>query len=368
MAKKINIVGKKAEQIQNTGPSLPRIEPSEFAAAIGAEPCGEPHSERLDPISLLALGNELLKRLRSTGGRPSLEGATELCKVPLRPEDVKALEEISKAIEQETDARPSLGQIASVILKSHLDLLRKQGETTEEEEKTMLQEFYGEVARYVRRGTDQIEYCKNLVEQKIEEDKTALLLKQRDEAVSDASIRRLWHHLEITLANTFRYTLLAGVCAVVEECVNAIVDRLLPDDEARKKALKNAEREVRERRGWANWLESRIQLMSTVANVNLSAQCQSDLRQFMDVITLRNCIGHAWGNVEKTDHPEQVREAVGRLASDEKEQNCEFASISPDGYLIIRKHMIPHALFLAVEIVDFVCGQMAQKASTGANT
>jgi hypothetical protein len=132
MAKKINIVGKKAERIQNTGPSLPRIKPSEFAAAIGAEPCGEPHSERLDPISLLALGNELLKRLRSTGGRPSLEGATEQCKVPLRPEDAKALEEIGKAIEQETDARPSLGQIASVILKLHLDLLRKQGQTTQD--------------------------------------------------------------------------------------------------------------------------------------------------------------------------------------------------------------------------------------------
>lgn len=41
MAKKINIVGKKAERIRNTGPSLPRIESSEFAATIGAEPCGE---------------------------------------------------------------------------------------------------------------------------------------------------------------------------------------------------------------------------------------------------------------------------------------------------------------------------------------
>jgi hypothetical protein len=133
MAKKINIVGKRAERIQNTGPSLPRIEPSEFAGALGAEPCGEPHFEHLDPISLLALGNELLKRLRSTGGRPSLEGATEQCKVPLRPEDMKALEEIAKAIEQETDSRPSLGQIASVILKLHLELLRNRAQTAHAE-------------------------------------------------------------------------------------------------------------------------------------------------------------------------------------------------------------------------------------------
>jgi hypothetical protein len=125
-------MGKKAERIHNTGPSLPRIEPSELAAAIGAAPCGEEHLKHLDPVALLALGNELLKRLRSTGGRPSLEGATEQCKVPLRPEDMKALEEIAKAVEQETDVRPSLGQIASVILKLHLDLLRTQGQTTQE--------------------------------------------------------------------------------------------------------------------------------------------------------------------------------------------------------------------------------------------
>jgi hypothetical protein len=124
MAKKINIVGKKAERIQNTGPSLPRIEPSEFAAALGAEPCGEAHSEHLDPISLLALGNELLKRLRSTGGRPSLEGATEQCKVPLRPEDIAALEQMQKAIEKETGTRPSIGQLASVILRRHLDAIK----------------------------------------------------------------------------------------------------------------------------------------------------------------------------------------------------------------------------------------------------
>jgi hypothetical protein len=123
MAKKMNIVGKKAERIRNTGPSLPRIEPSQFAEGIGAEPCHEEHSKMLDPISLLALGNELLKRLRSTGGRPSLEGATELCKVPLRPEDLSALEQLQKAIENETGTKPSLGQLASEMVRRQLELM-----------------------------------------------------------------------------------------------------------------------------------------------------------------------------------------------------------------------------------------------------
>jgi hypothetical protein len=133
MAKKINIVGAEAERIQDTGRALPRIEASELAAGLGAEPCGERLSGELDPISLAELGNELIKRLRSTGGRPSLTDATERCKVPLSPEDFAALEQIINAIEQQTGTKPSLGQIASVILRVHLDLLKKPTPTKQDE-------------------------------------------------------------------------------------------------------------------------------------------------------------------------------------------------------------------------------------------
>ena len=123
MAKKINIVGKALERIEIAGPALPRVEPADFAAALGAEPCSEPHTKRLDLISLGELGNELIKRLRSTGGRPSLEGTTERCKVPLTPDDIAKLEQIIAVMEAETGKRPALGQIASVILNIHLDSL-----------------------------------------------------------------------------------------------------------------------------------------------------------------------------------------------------------------------------------------------------
>jgi hypothetical protein len=124
MARKSNIVGKALERIDITGPALPRVEPAEFASALGAEACDEHHAKHLDLISLGELGNELIKRLRSTGGRPSLAGATQRCKVPLSPGDVADLEQIINAIEAKTGTRPALGQIASVILRAHLDLLK----------------------------------------------------------------------------------------------------------------------------------------------------------------------------------------------------------------------------------------------------
>jgi len=67
MAKKIKIIGNALDRIEITGPALPRVEPAEFAAALGAEPCGELRSKHLDLISL----GELLQRLRSVHAFPS---------------------------------------------------------------------------------------------------------------------------------------------------------------------------------------------------------------------------------------------------------------------------------------------------------
>src|SRR5258707_1382535 len=117
MTKKIDITGAVAERIQDTGPTLPQIDASELVDGIGAEPCGERQSVQLDPISLAHLGNELVQRLRSTGGRPSLADATERCKVPLSREDVAALSEIAATVQRTTGTKPSLAQIASIIIR-----------------------------------------------------------------------------------------------------------------------------------------------------------------------------------------------------------------------------------------------------------
>ena len=124
MAKKVKVIGTQPKRVRVVDRPQRRIEPSELAAALGAEPCGERFSGQLDPISLAEIGNELLKRRRSTGGRPSLADATERCKVPLSKEDVAALEEIVAAIERATGSKPALGEIASVIIRMHLHAVR----------------------------------------------------------------------------------------------------------------------------------------------------------------------------------------------------------------------------------------------------
>ncbi|MBM4071100.1 MAG: hypothetical protein FJ271_19460 [Planctomycetes bacterium] len=132
MAKKIITTGTPARRIETSGKPQRRIEHEEFAAALGAEPMSEAHSPNLDPMSLAALGSELLKRLRSSGGRPALADATEICRVPLSAEDVKTLEGMVAQVGESSGARPSVGQLVSVIVRAHLQSLEAAADSARE--------------------------------------------------------------------------------------------------------------------------------------------------------------------------------------------------------------------------------------------
>jgi hypothetical protein len=126
MAKNIIDTGKTARRIEVTDRPARRIEPEAFAAALGAEPVGEAHAQNLDPLSLAALGSDLIKRLRSSGGRPALADATEICRVPLSAEDVKTLEGMVAQLEGSSGAKPSVGQLVSLIVRAHLRALKPE--------------------------------------------------------------------------------------------------------------------------------------------------------------------------------------------------------------------------------------------------
>lgn len=132
MAKKINITGKPARRIEVTGKPQRRIEAEDFAAALGAEPVGEAHAANLDPLTLAALGSELIRRLRSSGGRPALADATEICRVPLSGEDVRTLEQMVEQLQEASGTRPSVGQLVGVIVRAHLQSHRSGADSAPE--------------------------------------------------------------------------------------------------------------------------------------------------------------------------------------------------------------------------------------------
>lgn len=123
MPKKVTGTGKAARRIEASGKPQRRIGPEEFATALGAELLGDAGTTEFDPTLLAALGGQLVKRLRSSGGRPALVGATETCRVPLSAEDVRALEAMGVQISASSGPKTSVGQLVSVIVRAHLQAL-----------------------------------------------------------------------------------------------------------------------------------------------------------------------------------------------------------------------------------------------------
>jgi hypothetical protein len=115
MTRRIRTTRPTVNTIRDTSPCLPRVEPSQVAAALGAEPAAVSLDAALAPITLFAVREELVKRLQSSGGRPALAGTTRRAKIPLSDEEWLQLEELAATISSPGFA-PSAGQVASVLL------------------------------------------------------------------------------------------------------------------------------------------------------------------------------------------------------------------------------------------------------------
>lgn len=120
MAKKLVVIGAKPKKIKVVDQPKRRLDPADLAAALGANPDGQPTHGISDPLALAEVGAQLLARLRSSGGRPSLIDATVNCRVPLSAEDVRTLEAMVAHIVVSTGARPSVGQMVSIIVHRSL--------------------------------------------------------------------------------------------------------------------------------------------------------------------------------------------------------------------------------------------------------
>jgi hypothetical protein len=94
--------------------TMPKLDPAAVAAALGAKPAGGAVAAQ-GPLTLLALRQELFRRLQSTGGRPGFADADKVAKVPMSRAQWKRLEELAAALAEEGFS-PSAGQIANVLL------------------------------------------------------------------------------------------------------------------------------------------------------------------------------------------------------------------------------------------------------------
>lgn len=115
MATRIRTPDRGPKMIRDTSVPLRRVDPSEVAAALGAEATGQHLQDALGPITLFAVRSELFGRLQSSGGRPALSGTSRRAKIPLGDAEWADLEKLAAAVAT-PGFTPSAGQIASVLL------------------------------------------------------------------------------------------------------------------------------------------------------------------------------------------------------------------------------------------------------------
>ena len=122
MAAKLKITSRSAGSIRHAGSAVRSVGPEAIAKALGAAEIVSRENVHGAPISLHALRRELESRVRSTGGRPSLEGATKIQKIPLKPEDWSRLEDLADELSRQ-GVSATAGQVASVMVHSQLQRL-----------------------------------------------------------------------------------------------------------------------------------------------------------------------------------------------------------------------------------------------------
>jgi len=107
-----------APRIRHVGQSAGRVSSAEVARALGAERVGTAVRSG-GPLTIFAVREELTARLRSTGGRRSLEGTTRRQKIPLGEVDWLVLEYLARQLATD-ERRPTASQVASAILRRAL--------------------------------------------------------------------------------------------------------------------------------------------------------------------------------------------------------------------------------------------------------
>lgn len=107
--------------IKDKGQAKRPVNPKAIAKALGAEEINIGIPVKRGPIPLLSLRQFLADRLRSTGGRPKLEGAgKKRNKIPLIGEDWEKLEELARYYRETEGINVSSGQIASALIHAEI--------------------------------------------------------------------------------------------------------------------------------------------------------------------------------------------------------------------------------------------------------
>ena len=118
---KLKLVGRTArDRLKNTSRRPQAIAAQDVVAAFKGRPLSMTVGNTRAPDMLLAVRNALMDRLRSTGGRPGLDGEGSRQRVQVSARDWQRIADIADHVDVGRH-KPSPAQVASVLIRLALE-------------------------------------------------------------------------------------------------------------------------------------------------------------------------------------------------------------------------------------------------------
>lgn len=117
---RMNDSGRTLGRVRDTGTALPKVDLARVGEALGAQEVQVSRTVPREAVLLATLRTEILPRLRSSGGRPALRGATRRPKIPVEPADWAGLNRAARRLSRVWGRSLTAGQLASQLLREKI--------------------------------------------------------------------------------------------------------------------------------------------------------------------------------------------------------------------------------------------------------
>jgi hypothetical protein len=196
-----------------------------------------------------------------------------------------------------------------------------------------------ELVEYLKKRWIDLRAAKGYVNQKLKEDerKWCELVTAKKRTRADAN--RALDHAEHVVSRTFRYVMLTAFCTFLEETSAEFGRRAFPGDVEHRAKKKTGSH-------FAKYIK-------VLADAGFdTTPVREDLAKFDALITLRNCVVHAWGKVSRASNQKAVKQAVATV---------ESADIYKDGFLYFGDVVLAEAILAGERIGNALIDQLLPK-------
>ena len=142
--------------------------------------------------------------------------------------------------------------------------------------------------------------------------------------------RSKWWKVNLRIFSALLYGHVIAACSLLEDTMREICKEVDPTYSKEKIEGKY--------KGRGNWLEKHFCYLNTTS-LPPNAKAIRYKNELGHAITLRNCIGHTWGNIDEHRYDEQVRDTIDYYTNNP--QKGVYVEESSDGYLLIGGSLIP---------------------------